>query len=323
MAAPLYRKRQLAAKVESTAGTAESLAAADAGILVEDVRFKPTFEEQARNPLRDSLSRYTSVPGARTATVTFRAEVAGSGTVTTAPAMGKYLRACGFTETVGTAGVEYALTSTDSSIPTLTMGLYNDNTRWLLYGARGNVSFEGNANQIVYANFTFTGIYSEFEALASLTGITYQSTVPPIFRGASCTFNFGSAYSTGVFSRWTLDMGNNVVLRANANASSGLSYARIIERDPGGTFDLDIPSPTMDTAPDVTPNLMTMWTTPTTGSLSMVVGSTAGNRLSIAAPALQVVDMTDADRDGVSVHDFTYKMRLSALDDDELVLTFY
>lgn len=323
MAAPLTRKRQLAAKVETTAGTAESLAAADAGILVEDVRFAPNFPELTRNPLRDSLSTYTSLVGTRTATVTFRAELAGSGTVSTAPAMGKYLRACGFTETAETAGVVYALTSTDSSIPTLTMAVYNDNTRWLLYGARGNVSLEGAANQIVYANFSFTGIYSEYDAVASLTGISYQDTIPPVFRAATTTLNFGTAWSNPCYSRWTLDMANTVVLRESAAATSGLTYARIVGRDPGGTFDFDVPSPTMDTAPNVEPNLMTHWTTPTTGSLAMTIGSTAGNRLAIAAPALQVVSIADVDRDGVSVHDLSYKLRLSATDDDELTLTFY
>jgi hypothetical protein len=323
MAAPLYRIRQLAAKVETVAGSAESLANSDAGILVEDVRFKLDAPELARNPLRASLSRYKSIAGPRTGTVTFRCELKGSGTAVTPPAIGKYIQACGFDETVETDNVLYTLTSTDTAIPTLTMAMYNDDTRWLMYGARGNVSFEGTANQIVYANFTFTGIYSEFTAVAKLTSVTYESTIPPVFRNTSTTFNFGTSYSTGCFSRWTLDMGNEVMVRENANAANGLSYARIASRDPGGTFDIDIPAPDLDTAPDVTPNFVTNWLTPTTGSLAMVIGSAAGNRIAIAAPALQVVDIADGDRGGVSVHDLTYKLRLSSTDNDELTINFY
>lgn len=323
MAAPLARIRQLAAKIETVAGTAEALAASDAGILVEDVRFKLNAEELQRNVLHDSLSRYKSIAGARTATVTFRCEIAGSGTPTTPPAMGKFLRACGFTQSVETDDVLYALTSTDASIPTLTIAMYNDDVRWLMYGARGNVSFECAANRIGYANFTFTGIYSDYDAVASLAGITYQTTVPPRFMNASCVLNFGVAYSSGVFSRFTLDLANEVICRENANAANGLSYARIVGRDPGGTFDLDVPSPTMDTEPNVEPNLVTHWLTPTTGSLAMIIGAAAGNRVAVAAPALQVVDISDADRDSVSVHDFSYKLRLGTVDNDELTLTFY
>lgn len=323
MTAPLARKVQLAAKVEATAGSAETLAAADAGILVENVVFTPGIVMLDRNPLRDSLSRYSSVPGSGIATLTFRCEVKGSGTATTPPAMGKFLRACGMTESVETGAVVYALTSTSSLVPTLTMAKYNDDRRWLLYGARGNVSFEGVANTIMWANFTFTGIYSEFDYKASLTSIDYEDTVPPIFRNTTTTFNFGESYTTSCYSRFTLDLANEVILRENANAASGLSYATITGRDPGGTFDLDVPAISVDTDPAITPNFMTKMTTPTTGAMSLVVGSTAGNRMSIAAPAMQVVSINDAERGAISVHDLTYKLRIGTLDDDELVLTFY
>lgn len=81
----LSRVRQLAAKIESVEGTAETLTAAEAKYLVYDPKVKFDVGMFQRNPARASLAQMTRIPGLKKATLTARLEVRGSGTAATAP----------------------------------------------------------------------------------------------------------------------------------------------------------------------------------------------------------------------------------------------
>lgn len=94
----LRRIRQVARKVESTEGTAVSVAAADAGILVYEPGVAHSVNMFKRKPARSSLSNLAPIPGVRTGTISYRVELKGSGTVATAPSWGTDLKMCGMRE---------------------------------------------------------------------------------------------------------------------------------------------------------------------------------------------------------------------------------
>lgn len=310
----LRRKCQIAAKVEATKGSLETLAAADAGILAEVVSWKVNAEPMPRSPIRATLSRIKSLPGVKTMTLDCKVEIKGSGTAATPPSFGVLLRGCGFSQTIA-ANVIYAPDSDDADSSTLTMCARIDGKNYLMYGARGNVKFSGTANQIMYAEFSFQGIFSAESDTALFTGVTYETTTPAAFRNSACTFNFGTAWTTSIFSQFELDLGNSVSLRSNANSATGLAYAQIVDRDPNGSFDLDL-------VLKATQDLYSYWHTPTTGSLAMNLGSAAGNTIAFAAPALQITDITEGDRDGVATAQIAYHLRGSAAaGEDELTIT--
>lgn len=309
----LNRKRQVAAKVESTKGSPETLAAADANILAEVISFKINREPLARDPITSTLSRYVSLPSVSTMTLDIKVEIKGSGTAATPPSWGKLLRGCGVSETATTT-VLYKPDSDDADSATLTMCVRIDGKDYLMYGARGNVRFSATANQLVFAEFSFTGIFSDDSDTALFSSVTYETTVPPAFRATSTTFNFGTAWSTSVYSDWTLDLGNTVSLRTNANSTSGLAYAQIVERDPNGTFDLDTPLV-------ATQDIYGHWGTPTTGSLAMEIGSAAGNHISVGAPVFQITDIAEGERDGIATSTISYHLRRSTAGDDEFTIT--
>lgn len=99
MAAPfLVRKRQVAIETESVEGTAETFVDADARNLVYDPEFNFDIDIFNRNPARATLSTLPGLPGREFGTLTFRAELKGSGTNTTQPSWGKALLGCGFQE---------------------------------------------------------------------------------------------------------------------------------------------------------------------------------------------------------------------------------
>lgn len=310
----LRRKTQMVVSVEATKGTAETITSADSAILAEDVTYKVNSEEIMRNPLQSSFSKYASIPGPQIATVTCRMEMKGSGTATTAPAWATLLKGCGFAETVGASDITYNLKSADGDSDTLTIAVYNDGKRYLCYGARGNVSFEMNANKVAYAVFTFTGIHSEVTDTALLTGLSYDTEIPPKFVNAQATFNFGTAWSNSVFSTFNFDLNCEVALRENANATNGLSYAMITDRNPSGNIDFD------DVLNSVQ-NLYSHLLTPTQGSLAIQLGTTAGNTLSLSAPKMQFIEIDPGEQNGVAKLNCNFRLRGDTSDDDEFVLT--
>lgn len=92
----LMRKRQLAAKLESVEGTAETLAAADAKLLVYNPKVSHDIDLFTRDPARSSYSSIAKISGKRPAGLGFRLELRGSGTKTTDAEWIKLLKACGF-----------------------------------------------------------------------------------------------------------------------------------------------------------------------------------------------------------------------------------
>lgn len=110
----LTRKALIGVKFEATAGTAETLAAADADIHLSDPgNLTPDFTEHEVRPYGGTLSRNVSVIGLQSGTATFTAYGKGSGTADTAPAWGKAVIPCGMTETVNSGtSVVYAFNST-------------------------------------------------------------------------------------------------------------------------------------------------------------------------------------------------------------------
>ena len=93
----LIRKRQLAAKIEAVEGGAETLAAQDAGILVNFTP-KANYDPQMyqRDPVRSSLTKLGKLAGKRSAGIDFSIELKGSGSILNEPEWADLIRACGF-----------------------------------------------------------------------------------------------------------------------------------------------------------------------------------------------------------------------------------
>jgi hypothetical protein len=95
MADFLMERRQMAAKIESVAGTAETLTASEATLEVYEPRYQPQIEMHERRPASEYHGKLASIPGMEPGQIRFRAPLKGSGNVANAPALGPLLRACG------------------------------------------------------------------------------------------------------------------------------------------------------------------------------------------------------------------------------------
>jgi len=306
----LLNRCQVAAKIESVEGTAETLVAADA-FLVFTPKADPDVDRYKRDPVRENLGQLESLPGARSAKLSFTVELAGSGTAGTAPAWGKLMKACGCSETVvPSTSVTYAPAS--SSIPSMTLAMYMDGVIKKIWGARGTFQLVLEKGKPGLINFTFTGADFSVTDGALLSGVSYTTVKPPVFLGVSFTYD---SYAARI-AKLSLDAGNNLTLADDITKSSGHFSALITERDPRISFD---------------PEMVTVATKDFFGQLRgdagkalslSGLGSVAGNRVALSAPKCQIEEVKIAERSGYFALEVQCGAKMSAGDDEwSLVLT--
>ena len=313
----LTRRRVIAAKIEAAEGTAEAITAADGGIIAINPKFDADIKMYGRdNVMLSTLSKLQPIPGQRMGKISFQAELKGAGAAYSAliqPAIGKYLRACGFAETiVTTAGAETATyLPASTGVPSLTIWLYEDGVVKKLKGCRGTAKFDAKIGEAFLVSFEFQGVYGGVTDLAIINP-TLEATVPPIFLNASLTIG---AYSA-ICESFGVDMGNQLQMRPDVNSTAGYLSCRLTDRKPTGKLD-----PEMVTV--ATHDFFGLWLAGTPAALN--IGPLAGggdyNKFTITAPKLVTTKIADSDRSGNSVagHDFALVMNTG---DDEFSIVF-
>lgn len=303
----------MAAKVETTEGTAISLAGADANNLIMDPKFDADVPMFARQFINNSLSPHKQIATTRGGSIAFKCEVKGSGAAGTAPALGKLLRACGFGETVvGATSVTYAPKSAIADVPTLTLATYRDGVRKAIKGARGNVKYSAKSGEPGVLEFEFMGVYDAVTDASILTPSGIETTIPqPLLSAAFSVAGFSAFVSQIAF-----DMANVLERRGDINTASGFISTLLTGREPKGSFD---PEDELVATHD----FYGRWLANMTGSLTWKHGATAGNICTFTAPAVQYTKIGEGDRNGIATLATDFLMaRSDAAGDDEISIAF-
>lgn len=319
MTTHLTRIAVLAVAVESTPGTAAApTLPTDAAIVVYEpnVTWDPTITP--RDPVHSKLSKPGAIVGSRRGTVTFRTEIKGSGTAGTAPMLDVLLKGCGCSvaNVVATSDiytpddVNFGVAAANPA--TVTMDFYQDKRRFRMVGCMGNPRITARSGEPGWLEFEFQGVSDPTDPLtnddvASIAAITYESTKPPAFMGSTR----GTFFATNpLLSTFELDFGNEVTVIPSANAVNGYSHARIVNRNPTGSFDSEmVENATFGNTAHG------RWVNGTEGALSVILGATAGNIFTLAAAAMQITGVSPGDRDGIGVDTISFQIN-SALDSD-------
>ena len=90
----LTRRRIIAAKLETTPGSAETLAAADAKLFAYDPKIAPAVGMFQRTPSTIGLNKLGQIAGVKALGFNFGVLLGGSGAATTTPEWGKLVQAC-------------------------------------------------------------------------------------------------------------------------------------------------------------------------------------------------------------------------------------
>ncbi len=310
MAIFLGRRMVLAAKIENTEGTAEALAGTDANLLVYDAMFEPDQDQFERKPLANDLSPFGPIAGKRKATIRFKAELKGSGTAGTAPAIGKLLKACGASEaTVAATSVTYAPLTL--AIPTLTIGLYSvpesgNSIKEFISGARGSWKLSPNVGDPGMLEFEFTGNYETTADITSITPSGLESTKPQPFLSTSLSCHSSSGHK---ISKFSFDLKNQLAMRTDINKASGYFSCLIVDRAPSFSFD---PEKELVATHDYYGKVFAN----TEASLSLTIGASAGNIATLSAPKAQYVQVKPGVRDGIQIFNVDGRLNRSSGNDE-------
>ncbi len=311
----LQKRKVILVKEESVYGTDPTPVPASNSIDAQDITVNYQGEVLERNLQRSTLSKNAPVIGKRYIEVQFSCELKGSGAVGTAPQLGDLLEACGFAETVS-AGSSVVYLPTSDSQKSVTIYVYEvgDNGSSILNkitGARGNVSFQMDAGQIARASFSFQGIYNAKTDVTTPTGMSYESTKPPIVESASFEFN---SVADLVAQSVSIDMGNEINPDDDISSSGGVARFSIIGRAPNGSFN---PEATQQSTIDY----QTLMLASTEVALSMAVGSVAGNICTITAPKVTIDNVSQGDRGNKVIDELPIRLNADS-GDDEIELNF-
>lgn len=311
---PLLAKRHiLAAAVEATVGTAETLDATDADYLVRNLEVDVEADEAERE-YQGTASPNANAIGARMVTFTFEIECHGKGSAGVPDWASVFLTGCGMYDDSNTMKFATAAPAAAGNVGrTLTIAAYQDGRRIIAAGCMGNCVFVAESGRPLVARFTFMGKLSAIADVALLSP-TPPTVTPPNCSNLTWSWNSQSPSVAAI----EIDFQNEVYLRPDFGSGAGASnYAAacITTRRPVITFSAEA---VLIATHDVWNN----WLSATTGAFSLAVGTAQYNIMTLAAPAAQTIQPSSTTRDGLQADDITLLCTRSAADDDEFTIAF-
>ena len=306
----LTNREVLLIKEEVTYGTDPVPVEATDAILVEN----PTWANEGlrmneRPAVRANINMLQHVYGGRLATITFDVELkGGGGAVDVPPEIGVCLVGCGFLETIN-AAVDVTYTPASTGHKSVTIYYFQDGVRYIITGARGNVSFNLETGAVGKASFTFTG-HVALPTDVALASPTYDGVVPK----AVINVPFAVGGYSAIINALTFDMSNTIATPPDISATDGYSEVQLTQRDVNGSFDpeavvvaTDFPLQDLEQG-----NSLAL----TTG----VIGSGIGAEYQIDMPAIYYRDVSPGDRDGVRTLDTPFGAAESTGDDEVSII---
>ena len=306
----LTRKRLIQVKKESTYGTDSTPAGTDA-LLVRNLEITPIEADVvSRDLIRNYLGNSPQLLANTRVSITFQVEMAGSGTAGTAPRYGGILQACGLSETiVASTSVTYAPVS--SSFGSATIYFNNDGIRHIMTGCRGTFTLNAEVGQIPTIDFTMIGVYNAPTDTA-LPTTTYSAQASPLIFRQGNTSGFQFFSYAGCLQSVSLDIANETVYRELVGCTKEV---QITNRAPNGTVMIEAVSL-------ATKDFFNIAQTETTGNLTFLHGTTAGNRVTLLSGQCDISNPTYGDQDGVQMLSIPYVAVPTTAGNDELSLAF-
>jgi len=305
----LKRIRTLAAKIETTPGTAESLTNAEGAFNAYDIMLQPSIAMTDREG-SGSFNHLTAISEGQTATMTFRTDLPWDGTATEPTIFSVLMPACGWTETTNVWKPRSEAPGTN--VKTVTLGVYVDGLLKTIKGAVGSWVMTLPTGRMITIEWTFTGVYVEPTSTAIIAP-TYPTTDPLRFAAATaCTFNSVAMKVEQI----TIDAGNEVVMLEDPTQASGFIHGIITNR-----------RPTINANPEsvltAAQNRHNIWTTSTAYAIQITLDGPSTSTLGITAPKAQIINIQEADRNRVVVDDIEFLCtKNGATQNEELYFTF-
>lgn len=322
MSTRYLRNTVILAKIESTYGVDSTPTEGANAILISNVTITPIKANNVdRNLLRPYMGGSEQLVGPISVELSFDVEFAGAGAAGTAAPYGPLLRACGFVETLSASvRAEYNLTTpvTDS----LSIYAFFDGAKHIIKGCRGSVSIDLTSGNRPVLKFRFLGLDGGVTA-ASPSALTLSGFKTPLvvsepntgdvtlgctYTAATPTLTGGTGYpSQGL----TLDLGNNLQYVPLLGGES----AEITDRSVTGKVTLDLTAANEAT-------FLTNVKSNTLQAAGLMHGTTAGYKIMVFLPAVQLVNPSQVDVAGKLMIAFDMRV-LPSSGNDELKIVVH
>lgn len=304
----LIKRTVILFKIETTSNTDAVPTGADNAMQVTDLSITPLDATNVDlNTITSYLGGGVQLVGTASVKCSFTVPLAGSATAATAPAWGAPLLACGNAETTGLITpdrVEY-LPATNS-LKTGTLYYYDDGLLHKVLGCFGNAKLSAKSGEAPKLSFDFVGLDAGVSAATNATAVLTAWKTPVAITKVNVTdVLLGCTYAAGALSGGTaynssgisLDWGNTV------NFAPLLTTEQVVlqDRDIKGTVSLDLTA-----AQEVT--MMTAVKANTLQGLGFVIGTSAGNKIMLHMPAVQLVNPKKEDFNGMRLIGFDLRV---------------
>lgn len=305
-----FETKLLTLKNEVTYGTDAVPTAAANAILARSVSVKPlklmTDEREAVLPWFGNQGRLVA---GKFCTIDFEVEMAGSGVAATPTGYGAALKACGLQETIG-ATVVYAPT-TPVVASDISCDIYFNvgGRQHKITGALGTVKAVLEAGKTPVFQFSFIGLYN------APTDVALVSPTLTIFQKPLAVNNANTTPATlftfaGKFRRMEIDLGNKCVYRNVVNSEA----VRFLDRKSTARFVLEAEAVAGK-------DWWTIVAAETNGVFTVTQGTAGGNKVTIAAPNVQLGEPDLSSEDGVAMETYPADIKPSVAGNDELSIT--
>lgn len=304
----LSRKRLIAVKIETTSGTDAVPTGTDA-LLVRNLDITPlSGDVVSRDLVRPYFGNYDQLIAKTSVAVSFEVELAGSGTATVAPKFGVVLKACGMNEVISTS-VTYNPIS--GSLQSCSIYYNVDGILHKLTGCRGDMSMSCAVGAIPVLKFNMTGVYNAPTDTAALVPTFDKQSTPLVFRQGN-TSAFSIFGYSAVLQSLEFNLANEIIYR---ELVGGTKEVLLTDRKPAGSVQIEMP--TIAVKDFFAASLLT-----TTGNLTFLHGTVAGNKVQFTAPYVDVTNPTYGDQDSVVMLNIPYVATPSSAGNDEFSLVF-
>lgn len=305
----LRRRRIMAAKIEASPGLAETLAAADGAFNAYDTVIQQNIEQTQREG-QAGMGMLSATPGMYTGTATFRTDIAWDGTATLPTWAEVLLPACGWVKTGDTFTPRSEVPG--ANVKTLTIGAYVDGLFKQLHGASGEFSIVLPTGRPAEIEWTFNGVWDR-PTDVGLISPTYPTVKPIRYATAATKFSTRDLCLENL----TFVSGNSVVAKECATKVGGVDYYLVANRQATATGNPE--AQLVATAPRYSEHLDR-----TEALLQVQLNADAsGSTIVIEAPAAQIQDIQEGDRNDLTIDDITWQCnRNGSTPDDELRIIF-
>lgn len=305
----LKKVRTLAAKMEGTIGTAESLTAAEGVFNAYNIMFQPQVNKTVREA-PGGFNRLTSVSEGQLATISFRTELGWNGTSTEPTIFSVLMPCCGYVESSNV--FKPRSEPPGVNVKTCTMACYVDGVRKTIKGAVGTWTMVMVAGQIIFIDWVFTGVYVEPTDTAIIEP-TYPTDVGLRFASATaCSFDSVALKTQNM----TIACNNEITALESPLEASGFHSCLVVDRLPTITC-----NPEMESV--ATQNRHNIFTAGLAYAVAVTLDGPGNSTLAISAPKAEIANIQEGERGKIVTDEITFNCtKNGATQNEELIFTF-